>query len=130
MLTVNHRVKPSPIHGLGVFLLEPVLAGSIVWKYDPMFDIEISAESVARFPKEEAEVVYHHAEYLPERRTFRLGNDADIFMNHSNRPTLVDLGDQMIASQDLKVGDELTCDYRKVHVVGFRRLPELEKVRC
>lgn len=84
-----------------------------------MFDIEIPAASVARLPKEEAETVYHHAEYLPDRRIFRLGNDADIFMNHSKGPSLVDQGDEMIASKDLKVGDELTCDYREVKVIGF-----------
>jgi SET domain-containing protein len=119
MLLVGHCVKPSPIHGLGVFLLEPVPSGTVVWRYDPMFDIEIPADSVARLPKEEAETVYHHAEYLPDRRIFRLGNDADIFMNHSKGPSLVDQGDEMIASKDLKVGDELTCDYREVKVIGF-----------
>lgn len=119
MLTVDHCVKPSAIHGLGVFIMEAVTAGTIVWRYDPMFDTELSADTVARFPREVAEVVYHHAEYLPEHQIFRLGNDADIFMNHSNGPSLIDLGDEMIASQDLNVGDELTCDYRKVCVAGF-----------
>ena len=84
-----------------------------------MFDIEISADVVAKFPREEAETVYHHAEYLPEREVFRLGNDADIFMNHSNCPSLLDRGDEMVASRDLEIGDELTCDYCEVHVVGF-----------
>jgi SET domain-containing protein len=119
MLTVHHCVKPSAIHGLGVFIMEAVAAGTVVWRYDPMFDIEIPASTVASFPSDVAEVVYHHAEYLPDHQVFRLGNDADIFMNHSDGPTLIDLGDEMIASQDLKVGDELTCDYRKVFVVGF-----------
>jgi len=84
-----------------------------------MFDIEISVSTVASFPRDLAEVVYHHAEYLPDHQIFRLGNDADIFMNHSNGPTLIDLGDEMVAAQDLKVGDELTCDYHKVYVFGF-----------
>ena len=84
-----------------------------------MFDVEIPAETVARFPLEEAEAVYHHAEYLPERNIFRLGNDADIFMNHSKRPSLYDLGDEMIASRNLSAGEELTCDYREVYVVGL-----------
>lgn len=119
MLTVNHCVKPSAIHGLGVFIMEAVTAGTVVWRYDPMFDIELSEAMVARFPSEVAEIVYHHAEYLPDRQIFRLGNDADIFMNHSDGPTLIDLGDEMIASHDLEVGDELTCDYREVCVVGF-----------
>jgi len=119
MLLVRHFVKPSPIHGLGVFLLQTVPAGMVVWRYDPMFDIEISAHTVAKFQQEEAETIFHHAEYLTERQIFRLGNDADIFMNHSYWPSLLDRGDEMVASQDLEVGDELTCNYCEVNVVGF-----------
>lgn len=124
MLLVKHDVKPSPIHGLGVFVLKFVPAGTVVWRYDPMFDNEIPENVVARFPREEAEAVYHHAEYLPKQRAFRLGNDADIFMNHSFEPSLIDRGDQMIASHDLRVGDELTCNYCDVNVVGYT--PEVE----
>lgn len=123
MLLVNHCAKRSQIHGLGAFLLEPVAAGTVVWRYDPMFDTEMSAPFVASLPPELAEVVYHHAEYLPEREVFRLGNDADIFMNHSRGPSLLDRGDEMIAVRDLQVGDELTCDYGEVHVVGFKNQP-------
>ncbi|MEI4235136.1 hypothetical protein V8324_20045 [Roseovarius sp. D22-M7] len=57
-----------------------------------MFDIELSASTVESFPSDVAGVVYHHAEYLPDHQIFRLGNDADIFMNHSDGPTLIDLG--------------------------------------
>ena len=119
MLLVKHDVKPSPIHGLGVFVLQTVPAGTVVWRYDPMFDNEIPEDVVDKLPREEAETVYHHAEYLPIRRAFRLGNDADIFMNHSFGPSLLDRGDQMIASRDLRFGDELTCNYCDVNVVGY-----------
>lgn len=119
MLLVEHKVKPSPIHGLGIFLLQPVACGDIVWRYDSSFDTELSASFVASLSPEDADTVYTHAEYFPEREVFRLGNDADIFMNHSSEPTLLDLGDEMIATRDLFVGDELTCDYQEVRVMGF-----------
>lgn len=119
MFIVDHHVKPSPIHGLGVFLLQPVKAGAIVWRYEPMFDVELTTAEVNRLPQEEAETVFNHAEYFPERGVFRLGNDADIFMNHSSRPALLDKGDVMVAARDLILGDELTCDYSEVHVVSY-----------
>lgn len=119
MLTVNHKVQPSAIHGLGVFVMEPIPAGTVVWRFDPMFDVEFSEEFVAGLSPEDMDTVLHHAEYLPEKRVFRLGNDADIFMNHSDMPTLSDQGDEMVATRDLAPGDELTCDYSEVRVVGY-----------
>lgn len=119
MLLVKNYVKASPIHGLGVFLLEPVTAGAVVWRFDPMFDTEFAETFVARLPLDAAQTIYNHAEYLPERGVFRLGNDADIFMNHAEVPSLVDCGDEMIAALDLLPGDELTCNYGQVLVVSF-----------
>lgn len=119
MLLVKHTVTSSPIHGLGIFLLQPVAAGEVVWRYASTFDTELTAAFVASLPPEDADTVYTHAEYFPERAVFRLGNDADIFMNHSSQPTLLDLGDEMIAIRDLFIGDELTCDYQEVRVMGF-----------
>ncbi len=119
MLIVNHKVQPSEIHGLGVFTLEPIKAGTVVWRFDPMFDVELSEEFVAKLSHEDAETVFHHAEYIAEKRVFRLGNDGDIFMNHCDFPSLRDDGDVMIAARDMKAGEELTCNYSDVRVVGY-----------
>jgi SET domain-containing protein len=32
MLLFETELRPSPIHGIGVFLLEPVRAGEVVWR--------------------------------------------------------------------------------------------------
>ena len=121
MIIVDHFVATSKIHGLGVFISKPIAAGTMVWRFDLRFDTELTHEFVVALTPEDAEIIYHHAEYIEDRNIFRLGNDADIFMNHSNSPTLIDQGDVMIAKRDLKVGDELTCDYSKVCVVGYER---------
>lgn len=121
MLHVDHYVSHSTIHGLGLFTREPIKAGSLVWRFDPMFDVEIPASLVKQFPEEDAMIVFNHAEYLKHLGVFRLGNDGDIFMNHSECPSLLDLGDEMIAKHDLKAGTELTCDYTEVCVLGFDR---------
>ncbi|PTV94519.1 hypothetical protein C8J27_10750 [Rhodobacter aestuarii] len=119
MLLVNHYVSQSPIHGLGVFTREPIRAGNTVWRYDPMFDVDIPASALAHFPEEAVETVLHHAEFIPHLQVFRLGNDGDMFMNHSETPSLIDCGEEMIAARDLPAGTELTCNYAHVCVLGF-----------
>lgn len=119
MLVVRHIVKSSTIHGLGVFIMQSAKSGMVVWRYDPMYDVEIPVDLVKGFPSDVAETVFHHAEFLPRLNAFRLGNDADIFMNHSSAPSLIDRGDKMVAARDLSMGEELTCDYSRTRVLGF-----------
>ncbi|TKD21956.1 SET domain-containing protein [Rhodobacter capsulatus] len=128
MLLVSHYVTRSKIHGLGVFTRVPIRAGATVWRHDPMFDVDIPAATLAQFPEDLAQTVLHHAEYLPHLGIFRLGNDGDMFMNHSDDPSLIDRGEEMVAARDLAAGTELTCDYAQVCVLGFENAlpPRLE----
>ncbi|MFD2175719.1 SET domain-containing protein-lysine N-methyltransferase [Rhodobacter lacus] len=119
MLLVNHYIARSLIHGLGVFTRTSIRAGDTVWRYDPMYDVDIPAAALNHFPADAVETVLHHAEYIPHLQVFRLGNDGDMFMNHSDDPSLIDCGDEMIAARDLPAGSELTCNYANVCVIGF-----------
>jgi SET domain-containing protein len=38
MLMVATELKESPIHGIGVFLLQPVRQGELVWRFDSRID--------------------------------------------------------------------------------------------
>ncbi|TDX20861.1 SET domain-containing protein-lysine N-methyltransferase [Rhodovulum visakhapatnamense] len=126
MILVRHYVAPSPIHGLGVFTREQAKKGDVIWRFEPTFDVEIPERLLEFLLDPYAETVRTNAEYFGSRRVFRLGNDGDIFMNHSDNPSLIDLGDEMVAAWDLKVGDELTCDYRNVVVLDFSPPPKAQ----
>lgn len=125
LLLVKHFVSASPIHNLGLFAVGPIKKGQEVWRFEPDYDVEIPAAMLADLDEDDREVVRNCAEYIPDRNVYRLGNDGDIFMNHSDQPSLLDLGDQMIAAWDIAAGEELTCDYRTVHVDGYRPHPKL-----
>lgn len=119
MLVVEHFVARSDIHNLGVFIAEPIAQGEVVWRYEPDFDVELSKEMVEALPKRYKVLVEDCAEFFADRGVYRLGNDADIFMNHCDQPNLLDLGDVMIAARAVSAGEELTCDYRVVRVAGY-----------
>ena len=123
MLVVSHFVGRSEIHNLGLFLGEPVSQGKVVWRFEADFDTELRKDFVETLPEYYKSMVLDCAEFFSERGVYRLGNDADIFMNHSDEPNLLDLGHVMLAGRAISVGEELTCDYRKVHVAGFRPDP-------
>ena len=119
MLTIEHYVAPSQIHGLGVFCKSRVYRGSPVWEFNSIIDKIISKLSLATLPLHTVNQIRTHAEFLPDINCYILAADGDYYMNHADEPSLIDHGKLMFAARDLKVGEELTCDYRIVHVDAF-----------
>jgi uncharacterized protein len=119
VLTVDHVVQPSPIHGLGVFTREAARKGQVLWRFNPLIDREIAFADLLNLPLHAITQVLRHSEFVESRNTFILASDGDYYMNHADDPTLIDDGNVMYAAQNLEVGAELTCDYRIVRVLGF-----------
>lgn len=119
MLTVDHEIGPSPIHGLGVFTREDIKKGQIVWRFDARIDRELTFADLQRLPAHIVCRILRHAEFVEARQVFILASDGDYYMNHADDPSLIDDGTQMFAARDLSAGSELTCDYRIVRVLGF-----------
>lgn len=116
MLFVRCEVRPSPLHGLGLFLLEPVKAGAVVWSYENRVDRLYRVASLAVLPAHVADRIRHYGYQLNADDLVLCGDDAR-FINHADEPTtredesMVFIRDT-VAARDLAVGDELTEDYR------------------
>lgn len=119
MLLIDHYVAKSAIHGLGVFSSENVAKGKLVWEFSPIIDREIPESKLSDLPPHIVKKIHTHAWYHPEERQFWLGGDGDYYMNHEDAPTLEVAGRIFIASRDIVIGDELTCDYRVVNVLDY-----------
>lgn len=120
MIIKRTIVKQSLISGagLGCFLNEDVKENDVIWKFNPRFDLLFSEDEVSVLEPAIQEFVRHYGYY--DKQQFRgwwvLHSGNDRFCNHSKHPTLVAVhkgGCQydMVASRDLYVDDELTCDY-------------------
>jgi SET domain-containing protein len=117
MMMVQTELRPSPIHGLGVFLLEPVRQGGLIWRFDARIDRVYSPDEIASLPA-------HVQDYLRVYSTFHEGagvyvlcGDNGRFFNHSETPSTVSNGisfGEDHAVRDLAIGDELTSDYRTI----------------
>lgn len=119
MLLVPHFIAPGTIHGLGCFSSVSVTRGDRVWEFHPLIDRVIPQADLADLPPHVGALVRTHAEFIPEAGVFRLAADGDFFMNHSTDPNVEDHGDYAVARKDIAAGEELTWDYRVVHVASF-----------
>ena len=117
MLLVKTTLAPSLIEGLGVFAAEHIRKGAVVWKFVPGVDILLDDEELRLLP---ALVLEHCTRYA--YRHGRMGKyvlccDDARFVNHSDNPNtigLYPLGDDQgldIAIRDIRMGEEITCDY-------------------
>lgn len=106
----------SPEIGYGVFATAPIPRGTVVWTLCPL-DQRVDRGQRERLNPTSRELLDLYA-YVNSAGEFILCWDHGRFVNHSCDPAMVAIGeDHEIAVRDLKVGDELTCDYGALNLL-------------
>ncbi len=117
MLLVKTRIGPSKINGIGLFADSFIPKGTLIWKFTPGLDIEITKDDLTKLPQQARDKLLHYCYLDKKTDKYVLGFDDDRFMNHSNTPTTEDGNpygyDGDIAVRDIYEGEEITCDYKK-----------------
>ena len=117
MLMVPTELRPSPIHGLGVFLLAPVKKGELIWRFDSRIDRVYSPEEVDSLPEHVARYLRTYSTWHAQGRLYVLCGDNGRYFNHSDEPSTVSnaisFGEHH-AARDLAAGEELTSDYATI----------------
>ena len=114
MLLVRTSLRPSPIHGLGVFAEEDIVPGQPVWEFAPGIDLVIPPGRVPSLPAAFRTYLdwygYESAEF-PDGSTV-LSCDNAKYLNHSDDPNCESSGPLNRAVRAIAAGEEITCDYR------------------
>ena len=120
MYLVKIETKESIIDGKGVFALENIRKGVVVWKFDPNHDKTLTSVQFDEADKAVKEELRRVA-YLSKntgRWVYPPENDPARFTNHSKENNLSVLLDEsiseepiFIANRDITAGEELTNDY-------------------
>ena len=117
MMMVETELKPSSIHGLGVFLLERVREGDLVWRFDPRVDRVYSGAEFDALPVHVQKYLRTFSTWHEATGLYVLCGDNGRYFNHSDVPTTtssaISFGDDR-AARDLAPGEELTSDYRTI----------------
>lgn len=117
MLTVRTVLKPSSIHGLGVFADEPIKKGQIVWEAEHLLDVILTPRELARLPQVAQDYVRnygHSGKNLHGMILVDFGNGK--YMNHSDNANTDFRTETGIATRDIAVGEEITCNYAEYEV--------------
>jgi uncharacterized protein len=122
MLLIRTFIGASAIHGNGVFAVEEIACGTVVWRYEANFDRVILDEELGEMPDAFCDYINMYA-YRSSDIGGRLLLPCDHakFLNHSADPNTIELPLKSIASRLIQMGEEITCDYSKFCVdwTGF-----------
>ena len=116
MLRIKTYLDKSPLHGIGIFAGEEVPAGTVVWQFNPLVDLEFSPEKWAAMRQELCPFSFQEVEkysYKEKNRIVVCLDNAQ-FMNHDETAYNVENaadGKDMLARRPIAAGEELVCNY-------------------
>lgn len=114
MMMVETELRPSPIHGIGAFLLEDVKAGDLIWRFDSRIDRIFSDVEIQAMPERLRSFLSTYSTFHEPSGLWVLCGDNGRHFNHSDDPNTLSQGIAFgddIAARDLQVGTELTTNY-------------------
>ena len=111
-------IKPSPLHGIGVFAIRDIPKGtSNIFSRGVGDWIKVSKDEVDGLPQHSKDLIENHClfdedfYFIPDYG-FKL-LDLVIYLNHSDTPNVISLndGEEFEAIRDIANGEELLVDY-------------------
>lgn len=115
---VKTIVKESTIPGagLGLFAAEFIKKGTVTWRFCPNFDQILHEEDLLRLSIPARYQFLKYCYKSKDDNHYVLCGDDERFINHSNKPNIVDefIPEKepfSIADRDIHLGEELFCNY-------------------
>jgi len=112
MILVKTEIKPSELHGIGIFAMCDIVAGTLVWKFNPIMDRLIHPNEIEGLPEHTIQHIHDHS-YIDINGDYVSSLDHNHYSNHSYEPNL-DWNDNehaFCANRDIAAGEELTKNY-------------------
>ena len=120
LLVANQDPTQHDPPGSGIFAAECIAKGTLIWRFQPGFDLKLSPEALRRLSPAALEQALNYS-YVEDGAYILCADDARFF-NASRTPncTTGALNSSTIAARDIAAGEELTEDYRDVDDGPFR----------
>jgi len=122
MLLVDARAGNSKIHGMGLIAGQFIPKGTLIWRFQPGFDLAITEADYEKLPPSAQRTIDFYSYHCKAARIHILSSDDDRFTNHEDTPNSKFVNGVTIALRDIPEGDEVTMNYDE-----FEMLPALPR---
>lgn len=103
------------MHGVGLFTMEDLKKGQVIYTASPILDVDISQEKFKLLDKKEKKEVEYWGFWDAPNNVWHVDFDNSKFINHSYDPTLTQDSSHkdayLVATRDIKKDEELTQNY-------------------
>ena len=115
---IYFRIKPSKIHGVGIFAIKKIPKGANPFHLaKPIEWIKYNRSELAKLSKHVKKIIGDF--YAGDKKSVWLPAlglnvfDISFYINHSDKPNMVsaDGGENFVAAKNIRAGEELTSDY-------------------
>ena len=122
MLMVKTKIKSSEINGIGLFADQFIPKGSVVWRFNPRFDIYFDSIDVEKMNKLQKDLIIYYAYFSKKSGKYVYCIDNNRFTNHSSNPNTAEDPEKFendkeictVAIREIQMGEEITIDYRAI----------------
>lgn len=115
MIHIKHKVDISSLHGLGLFTLEDVPGGGVVYTASPKLDLNLPIEKFDSLDQKEKDEIMYWGFKIESQGVWHVDFDMSKFINHSQDSNVTqDFSKEdayLTAKRDIKAGEELTQNY-------------------
>lgn len=116
MMLIQTQVKPSAIHGMGLFTVEAVPKNTPIWRFLEGFDHAFSPTQFQTLPPLARDHTRWFCFVSKHDGHVILSGDHACFINHSETPNTgappnAPAPVTTVALRDLQAGEEITCNY-------------------
>ncbi len=125
MLQVKTKLKPSSVHGIGLFADEFIPKGTVTWKYEAGYDVAFTQEQIDALPQVQRDFMHFFTYLDKDLNKFILCSDNQRHINHAKSGELENIHstpNEDVADRDIQEGEELLCDYNKFDSEYFDRM--------
>lgn len=122
MLLVRTKLRPSKLHGIGLFADQFIPEGIMTWEYSPEYDTAFTKEQIEKLPELSKDRLFDFLYFDKDMDKYVLCCDDQRFINHSSKNyNVLSAPRRDIALRDIEVGEELICDFNHFEVGYFER---------
>ena len=111
MLLIPTEIRPSKLHGLGLFTRVDLKVNQHIAHFDPTFDKLFSEEELGKITGHALWFLWCFGYLEADDGLWHLNSDNLRFMNHAHNPNTYQDDNGDFAVRSIKAGEELTCDY-------------------